>query len=158
MAPRHIGQGSHVVYRSQPESWKSPSLRQASRIATTSACAVGSFVVVTRLAPSATTRPSFTTSAANGPPPQVRTFSIPKAMARRIKSADMILCPCFRVPFLLPIINVPFFGMRGFANHRGNGGQVTFGIADKQGSDFLARARQVARHHPPHLIWSRQMR
>src|SRR5216683_5554002 len=99
MAPRHIGQGSHVVYRSQPESWKSPSLRQASRIATTSACAVGSFVVVTRLAPSATTRPSFTTSAANGPPPPVRTFSSPKAMARRMKSADMILCPCSECAF-----------------------------------------------------------
>src|SRR6266853_4336024 len=32
------------------------------------------------------------------------------------------------------------------------GGQVTFGTADKQGSDFLARARQLARYHPPHLI------
>jgi hypothetical protein len=35
---------------------------------------------------------------------------------------------------------------------------VTFGIADKQGSDFLARARQLARHHLPHLICWQQMR
>jgi len=36
MAPRHMGQGSQELYRSQPVSWKSPSTRQASRIATTS--------------------------------------------------------------------------------------------------------------------------
>src|SRR3546814_10788586 len=44
------------------------SLPQASRIATTSAWAVGSFCEVTRFQPSPTISPSFTTTAPNGPP------------------------------------------------------------------------------------------
>src|SRR5438876_2308014 len=54
-----------------------------------SAWAVGSFVEVTRLVPSARTRPSFTTSAANGPPRPERTFSSARAMARRMNSSDI---------------------------------------------------------------------
>src|SRR5215469_2584209 len=62
-------------------------------MATTSACAVGSLVVVTRLTPSATIRPSFTITAAKGPPPPVRTFSLPSAIARRMNSSDMARYP-----------------------------------------------------------------
>src|SRR6266478_2478603 len=123
MAPRHIGQGSHVVYRSQPESWKSPSLWQAARIATTSACAVGSFVAVTRLTPSATIWPSFTIIAAKGPPAPVRTFSIPKAIARRMNSFIIRDSSRFRVP-LPPAninINVPFPCIRRMARICGGG-------------------------------------
>src|SRR5216684_2002420 len=58
-------------------------------MATISACAVGSLVAVTRLAPSAMMRPSFAMSAAKGPPWPERTFSKASAMARRMKSADM---------------------------------------------------------------------
>src|SRR5882757_496475 len=61
-------------------------MRQASRIATTSACAVGSFVAVTRFVPSAIMRPSFTITAANGPPLPLRTLSIARAIARRMNS------------------------------------------------------------------------
>src|SRR5450432_950660 len=65
---------------SQPVSWKSPSTRQASRMATISACAVGSLDRVTWLAPVAMTIPSFTTNAAKGPPSR-RTFSTASSMA-----------------------------------------------------------------------------
>src|SRR5260370_2752031 len=58
-------------------------------MATIAACAVGSLLAVTRLAPSAMTRPSFAMSAAKGPPRPERTFSRASAMARRMKSADM---------------------------------------------------------------------
>src|ERR1041385_9431470 len=70
IAPRHMGHGSHELYSSHPESWKSPSVRQASRMATTSACAVGSLSRVTWLLPVAMTMPSLTTTAPNGPPPR----------------------------------------------------------------------------------------
>src|SRR6185436_71981 len=56
----------------------------ASRIATTSACAVGSLVSVTRLVPSATMCPSRTTSAANGPPPAC-TLASDSSTARAMK-------------------------------------------------------------------------
>src|SRR5215470_19717373 len=88
MAPRHIGHGSHVVYRSQPVSWKAPSSWQASRMTTIWAWAVGSLVKVTRFAPSATTLPSFTTTAANGPPPD-RTLATASAIAWRMISGDI---------------------------------------------------------------------
>src|ERR1700730_10207832 len=76
-------------------------MRQASRMATISACAVGSLVAVTQLAPSAMTRPSFATRAAKGPPRPERTFSRASAMARRMNSADMFVfresaCLCRR--------------------------------------------------------------
>src|ERR1035438_10372624 len=57
-------------------------------MATISACAVGSLAAVTRLDPAAITAPSFTTSAANGPPPQ-RTFSAARSIAC-LKSAGFI--------------------------------------------------------------------
>src|SRR5258708_32025639 len=58
-------------------------------MATISACAVGSLLAVTRLAPSAMSRPCFATRAAKGPPRRERTFSRASAMARRMKAADM---------------------------------------------------------------------
>src|SRR6266446_5410382 len=60
-------------------------------MATTSACAVGSFVDVTRFAPSAMMRPSLTISAANGPPLPERTFSSALAIARFMNSGDIPL-------------------------------------------------------------------
>src|SRR5260370_30438369 len=57
-------------------------------MATTSACAVGSFARVTRFAPSAMMRFSLTINAANGPPPPERTFSSASAMARLMNSWD----------------------------------------------------------------------
>src|ERR1035441_5994982 len=65
---------------SQPASWKSPSTRHASRMATISAWAVGSLARVTWLVPVEITIPSFTTSAANGPPFR-RTFSTARSIA-----------------------------------------------------------------------------
>src|SRR5581483_7630613 len=61
-----MAHGSHVVYSSQPSSWKLPSVRHACRMATISACAVGSFVAVTRFVPSPMTLPSLTITHANG--------------------------------------------------------------------------------------------
>src|ERR1700691_5126295 len=55
-------------------------------MALTSPCSVGSFVVVTELAPSPTILPSRTTTAANGPPVAVRTLRVASAMARRRNS------------------------------------------------------------------------
>src|SRR5207253_10325446 len=51
---------------------------------TTSACAVGSFVDVTRFVPSAIISPFLTTTAPNGPPRLSRTFSTESSIARRI--------------------------------------------------------------------------
>ena len=51
---------------SQPFSWNDPSSAQAWRIATISACAVGSFEDVTWLVAEAITRPSLTMIAAKG--------------------------------------------------------------------------------------------
>src|SRR5277367_6211931 len=65
--------------------------RQASRIATISACAVGSFVVVTLFTPSAIISPPRTITAPNGPPRPERTFSKDNASARAIKLLDIIL-------------------------------------------------------------------
>src|SRR5271156_2281939 len=59
--------------------------RQASRIATISACAVGSFVAVTQFTPSAIIFPSRTITVPNGPPRPERTFSSDNASARVIK-------------------------------------------------------------------------
>src|SRR5260370_165229 len=61
-------------------------------MATTSACAVGSLVRVTRFVPSAMMRSSLTIRAANGPPIPERTFSSASAMARSMKTGDMICC------------------------------------------------------------------
>src|SRR4029077_1552232 len=60
-------------------------------MATTSACAVGSFVEVTRFAPSAMMWPSLTMTQPNGPPP-ARLLSISSAMARRMNWSDMAEC------------------------------------------------------------------
>src|SRR5271165_4438868 len=117
---------------SQPESRKSPSLRHASRMATTSACAVGSFVLVTQLAPSATTLPSFTTSAANGPPLPERTFSSPNAMARRMNCMGKVVYSRFSVPFPLQNINtkLSFFCMRGVSRRcPARSGRISSGCA-----------------------------
>src|SRR5438874_173574 len=65
-------------------------------MATISACAVGSFVAVTRFVPSAMTRPSLTMTQPNGPPP-ARMFSKASAMARRMNSADMWSATCVQI-------------------------------------------------------------
>src|SRR5579875_669660 len=85
-AARHIGQGSQLVYSSQPVRAKAPRARAAARIAFTSACAVGSLVAVTELAPSPTISPWRTTTAPNGPPLPRTTFSVASSMARRRNS------------------------------------------------------------------------
>src|ERR1700678_2644607 len=54
-------------------------------MATTSACAVGSFVEVTRLTPVATTWPLRTTTAPNGPPTPEVTFCVASSIAFCIK-------------------------------------------------------------------------
>src|SRR5271165_149991 len=77
----HIGHGSQVVNNSQPLSSKFLTDWQAVRIATISACAVGSRVAVTRFTPAAMIAPSLTTTAANGPPADERTFSSESAIA-----------------------------------------------------------------------------
>src|SRR5713226_1939811 len=61
-------------------------------MATTSACAVGSFVGVTRFVPSAMMRSALTITAAKGPPLPERTFSSARAMARFMKSGDITFC------------------------------------------------------------------
>src|SRR5262245_39200570 len=63
-------------------------MRQASRIATTSAWAVGSLERVTWLAPEAITMPSFTTRAAKGQPPR-RTLATAISMACCMKELDI---------------------------------------------------------------------
>src|SRR4030095_14565535 len=89
MAPRHIGQGSQLVYISQPCRVKEPSWRQAARMATTSAWAVGSLPDVTWLCPSAMTWPLRAMTAPNGPPRPARIFSADRAMARRMSCSGV---------------------------------------------------------------------
>src|SRR5271157_448117 len=84
-----MGQGSQEEYRSQPDSWKLPRTRQAWRMASISAWAVGSLADVTRLAPSAMILPSLTIRAAKGPPWPEFTFSMARAMARCRNGSDM---------------------------------------------------------------------
>src|ERR1700733_4768601 len=66
-------------------------------MATTSACAVGSLVAVTRFAPVATIFPSRTITAPNGPPPPDVTFSVASAIAFSIKTG----LPCIRLGILI---------------------------------------------------------
>src|SRR5271154_4901966 len=84
MAERHMGQGSQLAKRVQSASWKVPRALQASRIATTSACAVGSQVEVTWLLPRPTTIPARTTTHPNGPPLPERTASSERRIASRM--------------------------------------------------------------------------
>src|SRR5690606_11602697 len=77
---------------------------QASRIATTSACAVGSWARVTRLTPSKRRPPGISSTAPKGPPP-APTFSVASPTARlscseaalvltgRDPSAHLVRCP-----------------------------------------------------------------
>jgi len=58
----------------------------AARIATISACAVGSLVDVTRFTPSAMMRPSRATTAPKGPPMVPSSWARDKAIARRMRS------------------------------------------------------------------------
>src|SRR5688572_27878737 len=71
---------------SQPRSENVPSELQAPRIAVTSACAVGSFVDVTRFQPSAITLPSLTTMAPKGPPAPSRMRSAESRTAWRMRA------------------------------------------------------------------------
>ena len=73
---------------------KVPSLRQACRMAVTSAWAVGSLSSVTRFDAPATTLPSFTITAPKGPPP-CSTLSSARRMASRMKrmSASVVFIP-----------------------------------------------------------------
>src|SRR6266513_726265 len=90
-------------------------------MATTSACAVGSFVRVTRFAPSAIMRPSFATTAANGPPLPEWTFSSASAMARLMKSGDIDL-PFYRFLIVLsgPKAQRAIIPMRGIIQSSGD--------------------------------------
>src|SRR5438045_5714242 len=85
MAPRHMGQGSQLVYISQLFNWKVCNLPHACRMAVISACAVGSLVEVTTFVPSPTIFPSLTITAPKGPPLPEFTFSIASWIARAIK-------------------------------------------------------------------------
>jgi hypothetical protein len=68
-----------------------PSREQASRMATTSAWAVGSFVEVTRFQPRPTICPSRTMTAPNGPPSLASIFSMERRIASRKKVGFMRL-------------------------------------------------------------------
>src|SRR5580704_17219350 len=83
-----MGQGSQLVYSAQPASEKVPRDLAAARMALTSPCAVGSFVVVTALAPSPTILPSRTTTAPNGPPAPVITLRVASATGLRSNSGS----------------------------------------------------------------------
>lgn len=80
-----MGQGSHELYTVHPERSKFCNSRHALRIAITSACAVGSLFGTTRFAPFATTLPSRTITAPNGPPPS-SIFSMDSSIAILINS------------------------------------------------------------------------
>jgi len=87
---------------------------------------LGSFVAVTRLTPSATTWPSFTITAAKGPPAPVRTFSIPKAIARRMNSFIIRDSSRFRVP--LPPANINVNIDVPFPPHSQNGANLRWRV------------------------------
>src|SRR5215469_5149016 len=72
---------------SQPARLNEPTARHASRIATISAWAVGSFVEVTWFQPLAMIVPWRAMMAPNGPPSPAAIFSAESAMARRIKAS-----------------------------------------------------------------------
>src|SRR5436190_15234565 len=72
----------------QPSSWNEPRLLHASRIATTSACAVGSYVEVTRLTPSPTILPSRAITQPNGPPFESTPFCA-SSIARRMNCSSI---------------------------------------------------------------------
>ena len=87
-APKHIGHGSQLAYRMAPERSCVPSVRHASRIATTSACSVGSPSLTTWFVPRPTTRPfSSATSAPKGPPSPAAD-STPISMTSRSSSSS----------------------------------------------------------------------
>src|SRR5713226_2093366 len=64
----HIGQGSPEVYRVQPVNLGLWSVTQARRMASISACQVGSWLATTRFIPSETILPSRTMTAPKAPP------------------------------------------------------------------------------------------
>src|ERR1700752_3720371 len=80
-----MGHGSQLVYRSQSSSLKVLSRRQASRMATISACAVGSLAEVTWLEPRPTILLFRTTIAPKGPPLPRRIIRIERRIASRMK-------------------------------------------------------------------------
>jgi len=85
---------------SHPVSWKSPRTRQASRMATISACAVGSLPRVTWLVPVAITTPSLTTRAANGPPSR-RTLATAISTACLMSELDIrVFCGAAGYPWV----------------------------------------------------------
>src|ERR1035438_4728444 len=93
---------------SQPSNSKCLSFLQALRMATTSACADGSLVAVTELAPSATTLPSLTTTAPKGPPRPAPTLASDNSMARCMNRGSGALLTCFRVGASYSGVNVRF--------------------------------------------------
>lgn len=80
-----MGHGSQLVYSSQSLSWNVFRAAQASRMATTSAWAVGSLQTVTKLLPRPTTCPFRTTTAPKGPPCLVRRTFMERPMASLMK-------------------------------------------------------------------------
>src|ERR1700756_4582718 len=91
MAPRHMGQGSQLVYISQPVSWCVFKILQAWRMAFTSAWAVGSLVLVTLFAARAIIFPSFTTTAPKGPPLPDLTLFTESSIASCINFLSLML-------------------------------------------------------------------
>jgi large subunit ribosomal protein L28 len=83
IAPAHIAQGSRVTHRSQSSSREVPSAAAAARIATISACAVGSAVWRIALADVATTCSPRITTAPTGTSPDLAA-SAARSSARRI--------------------------------------------------------------------------
>src|SRR5699024_6961772 len=73
--------GSQLEYSTAPRSSGDPLRAQASRIAATSAWAVGSFVAVTRFTPSTSSPPGRRTTAPHGPPPPA-TLAVARAIVR----------------------------------------------------------------------------
>ena len=87
IAPAHIAQGSSVTHRSHPSSLPVPSAPSAARIASISACAVGSPSDRIRLAAVAISAPSRVTTAPTGTSPAAPAFTAASS-AQRIGSGS----------------------------------------------------------------------
>ena len=98
MAARHIGHGSQEVKSTQSVNTWVLKKCAASRMASISACAVGSQFAVTRFTPVPTIYPFRTTTAPNGPPP-FRTLLVARSIAKRINFSIVSSCMGFRFNF-----------------------------------------------------------
>lgn len=101
-AARHMGHGSQLEYSVHPRSAKVPAARHARRIATTSACAVGSRCGTTRFTPVASGRPSRMTTAPNGPPPSPTLAHASRTASDRY--SDSCASECAFIVILRPLL------------------------------------------------------